>query len=64
MTLDALSFRWSSPYITPSLQPEKSLRDSCRLRILLEADMQWSPPTVDGEVGEVLWGAHGHPPWV
>ena len=22
------------------------------------ADMQWSPPTVDGEVGEVLRGAH------
>jgi predicted tellurium resistance membrane protein TerC len=53
------SFRWSSPYVTPSLQSEKSLRGSCRLRALPEADLQWSPPMVDGEVGEVLRGAHG-----
>src|ERR687890_1469409 len=30
-----------------------------RLRALPEADLQWSPPTVNGEVGEVLRGAHG-----
>src|SRR5918993_2847271 len=52
------SLRWSSPHITPSLQSEKALRGSCRLHALPEADMQGSTPTVDGEVGEVLRGAH------
>jgi hypothetical protein len=38
---------------------EDFLGGFCRLRALPEADLQWSQPTVNGEVGEVLRGAHG-----
>jgi hypothetical protein len=53
-----------SPFLTfPSLYGRGySLSTIEGYAICLEADVQWSPPTVNAEVGEVLLGAHGRAP--
>jgi hypothetical protein len=53
-------FRWSYPLGYPEASRLRTLSGHyCMLRALREADLQWSLPTVNGEVGGVLRGAHG-----
>ena len=59
MALHALLLSVVNPLGYPEASQLRTLsRHYCMLRALREADLQWSSPTVNGEVGELLRGAH------